>query len=1020
MAAMTELFWRPLPDVRVQERSRFLFFAGLATLISLAQTLGQTGAEALFMADFGAEYLPLAFIGGSLATVAGSILYAARVGEARNDTLFIQMLLAASAVLIAATALLVEGSTWIPTFLLCFFFVTQAIFVSHLWTFTADYFDAVASKRLIPLFTIGASVGGVLGGAIAVGSSQLLGSVSLIGGWGLCLLAAALLLRVGRLNLRGWGPIEIEEADETSVEGIQGAIRYMRASPLGLALFVSAIGMILALVVARYMWLDAFAREYPDPDELAVFIGQFLTATNLIEIAIEVTIVPWLIRTLGVPSTNMIHPILTMFTFGGLAISNNVYTGALARMNGEMLENSLANPIRALLCNAIPLRFRGRVRAFLEGIVVYAAMSIGGGVLWALGTPDPFSLALAGMGASSIYLASNWLVRRQYLQTLVEQLKTGRLDLNHLGDQIGDFEANRLADLWEQLLHAEGERPSASLLKMIPSLASRGILEPLNRAAVHANPTVRRACVTALASTGDAEAQRTIAAALDDADAEVRLTAARSLRLVHSDAVPADLEKRLMADPSPQIRAEAAARAGPAGLEMLEKMIAAPETNVSVAGLSAAPESLLGAANARLHDPIPEVRAAALEFVARCPNSEPTFEQACDALAHDDQSVRRAAVLLLANIDSDEALDALASALGDASSLVQFAAESVLGGLGDEGIDVVESRLTDDNERTVESALRVIARAGGENSRKMLLLELRKRVHELWYWLIALQHIDGIGSLPQRFLSAAFGDGIARNRRICFRILELVESPAIVQNVEKALRFGSPRARGDALEVLSHLGDREVAQYLVTLHESGPISERMEAASKAVDVPEDTRQLVAAASGSHARWVRLGAIAMQVGRDAAIPEEEETMERLLALKQISLFNRLSLDQLEAVHQITTEEEFVDGEVIMRQGEQGDRLYLLLEGQVKVFLHYGEATEQERDPMNAVTYMGEMAVLGGGTRTATIVSSGWTRFLSLDGNSLRELVMQMPDISFEIFHVLANRVKLAEDRLSSNR
>ena len=49
MQGPTNLFWRLFPDVRQQERPRFLFFAGLAALVSLAQTLGLTGSEALFL-----------------------------------------------------------------------------------------------------------------------------------------------------------------------------------------------------------------------------------------------------------------------------------------------------------------------------------------------------------------------------------------------------------------------------------------------------------------------------------------------------------------------------------------------------------------------------------------------------------------------------------------------------------------------------------------------------------------------------------------------------------------------------------------------------------------------------------------------------------------------------------------------------------------------------------------------------------------------------------------------------------
>jgi len=56
----------------------------------------------------------------------------------------------------------------------------------------------------------------------------------------------------------------------------------------------------------------------------------------------------------------------------------------------------------------------------------------------------------------------------------------------------------------------------------------------------------------------------------------------------------------------------------------------------------------------------------------------------------------------------------------------------------------------------------------------------------------------------------------------------------------------------------------------------------------------------------------------------------------------------------------------------------------------------------------------MAVLHGGMRTATVVAAERSLLLRLDGSSLRELLMQMPEISFEMFRVLVERVRAAED------
>ena len=71
------------------------------------------------------------------------------------------------------------------------------------------------------------------------------------------------------------------------------------------------------------------------------------------------------------------------------------------------------------------------------------------------------------------------------------------------------------------------------------------------------------------------------------------------------------------------------------------------------------------------------------------------------------------------------------------------------------------------------------------------------------------------------------------------------------------------------------------------------------------------------------------------------------MERLLAIKEIPLFKNLSLDQLEAVQQSTKEVEYLPGEVILKQGERGDELFMLLEGRVRIFLNYGLPNEEDK-------------------------------------------------------------------------
>ena len=67
-------------------------------------------------------------------------------------------------------------------------------------------------------------------------------------------------------------------------------------------------------------------------------------------------------------------------------------------------------------------------------------------------------------------------------------------------------------------------------------------------------------------------------------------------------------------------------------------------------------------------------------------------------------------------------------------------------------------------------------------------------------------------------------------------------------------------------------------------------------------------------------------------------------------------------------------------------------------------------------MQAVSYIGEMATLDDEPRSATVVAADASRLLRLEGSSLKELILQMPEISFEIFRILTARVRVAEERL----
>jgi len=73
--------------------------------------------------------------------------------------------------------------------------------------------------------------------------------------------------------------------------------------------------------------------------------------------------------------------------------------------------------------------------------------------------------------------------------------------------------------------------------------------------------------------------------------------------------------------------------------------------------------------------------------------------------------------------------------------------------------------------------------------------------------------------------------------------------------VERGLRFGGRRSRSDALEVLSHLGERESARLLVLLFEPGALDPKLDAVAGALRAPATVDEVFEQAAHSGDRWL---------------------------------------------------------------------------------------------------------------------------------------------------------------------
>jgi CRP-like cAMP-binding protein len=135
-----------------------------------------------------------------------------------------------------------------------------------------------------------------------------------------------------------------------------------------------------------------------------------------------------------------------------------------------------------------------------------------------------------------------------------------------------------------------------------------------------------------------------------------------------------------------------------------------------------------------------------------------------------------------------------------------------------------------------------------------------------------------------------------------------------------------------------------------------------------------------------------------------------TVEKVLFLKGVDLFKTIPAEELSHIAQITDEVEYSPEEMFIREGDQGDSMYLIVDGKVKV--HAGDHKLAELGPSQCV---GEMSILDAEPRSASITALTDLTLLKIQREDFSEILAEKPEISGGIIKVLTRRLREANRR-----
>ena len=378
-----------------------------------------------------------------------------------------------------------------------------------------------------------------------------------------------------------------------------------------------------------------------------------------------------------------------------------------------------------------------------------------------------------------------------------------------------------------------------------------------------------------------------------------------------------------------------------------------------------------------LGDPNPAIRAAAI--------------RALSARADREEVAPTAALLSSLDDDAHAVRSAAAIALADRS------------GAGPGLVTVIRSG----SPRAQDAALVAVASHAGEVHADLLSWARDQigRAEDLHRAHGAVAALPGRGE-ELGFLETVVAQRARRAEDHAIAALVAVGAPTAGGLMRRSLRSPDQDARAQAIEALDSLGDRRLGHALTACLEAVSEATSPNPMAALERLTQDDDSWIARLSRTvHASLTTDAHEATMTTHDRASTE----FDRMLLLRRIPLFAGLEPEDLQRIAMVATERDYPADSVLMREGDVGDELVVIIEGSVRVVHATADGGERFVRSYQAGEHIGELAVLRDRPRAATVIAVGDVHGLVLGGDGLRAMLRERPGAAMAMLATLAERI-----------
>ncbi|MCP4024439.1 MAG: cyclic nucleotide-binding domain-containing protein, partial [Desulfobacteraceae bacterium] len=797
------------------------------------------------------------------------------------------------------------------------------------------------------------------------------------------------------------------------------------------------------------------------------FFGYFRGGLNMISLFI-LLFVGRIYSRWGLPVALMFHPFNYIIAFFAFLLRFDMFSAMYARMSTTIIRTTINVPANGVLIGLFPISYRGMIRPFLRGTVVRCALFLGSSlILISENFMHPRYLTFVALPFLFAWMAAPFVLKSQYAKILRDLISNNLLDLKKLDPvELAHIfrEGKALDELKESFYSARG-RDVIWYATLLKSFLGKKLDDHIMKNLDNQDEKTKIALIKMVSSGYWKTSIKKLLPYLNPNTPELTIAILKIITRTKAEVAGEVDWTKFENNPNPVVAGFAVAclfqenpwEYGPAIDALLEDTIKEKRmSGIVAAGLSGIkkymPELMNILSEKENEDFIPDVIIALKRL-----ETDDLNTIVIPFLTHSSENIRWAALDVL-EVSDELPYTKTITMIGDENSGI--------GEMAKEKIKESEYQ----NDKLLVQFLGLPGRRLKEGLFELLetldikdldiYLYAKKSIEECYGYLSMSQSID---TLPETKTRNLVKEYLIHKKDVglenVIRVLAIGDHTGRMKTAWRGIFSPDTRQRANAIELLSDILDHRIFDAMLPLLESPTVEVALLDGNKVSKIPkydskgehvyshlletEDWVDIVFALSLAHdspaflngydllekapivdLEPLRKNVIQKEIQMilkkkdNAGASEQKEPAEvkeisladKILLLKEIEIFSSLNPGELAAIASVSTELDYGQDQEVIKQGNVGETVFLVIEGKVAVIKEQKEGEELMLDTISNGDSFGEMALLENEPRSATIRTLESSKFLVLHKQEFNETVMEYPRIALQICTVLSRRLR----------